>query len=432
MQRIRVLTKRGRVELPLPSGWRLLGETEEERERKPHPFNELLIKALEHPIDHPPLEDVLAPSMTVAILIDDLTRPTPRREILEVLLRRLEGIGIPKGNILFIVALGTHRPLSGEELKTLVGDEVLGAYRVLNHDPFSHKMVPIGRLRTGGEVKINPLVYEADFRIALGSLLPHPLSGFGGGGKALMPGVCDFDSIKEHHLHWALHRDSQPGRLKGNPFYEEIRRVAEMGRLDFIINCLYDFRERPAGVIAGGTQKAHTEGSRRARELSSFIFSQRSEVTITTSFPYDEGSQIFKPLVPASFVTKSGGVICLVADCKDEIPEELVGAFETFILRHGRGRLAEAVRDRFLEGRLILEGAALDMNMALGVTLSLLSSFRMILISEDIPREKVKRMGLEYAPSLKGALDALHREIKEASLNVIAAGGTTLPVLRSS
>ena len=49
------------------------------------------------------------------------------------------------------------------------------------------------------KIFINEEVMKCDFKIAIGMVVPHPASGFGGGGKIIMPGVASFDTIEHNH-----------------------------------------------------------------------------------------------------------------------------------------------------------------------------------------------------------------------------------------
>ena len=66
------------------------------------------------------------------ILIDDGTRPTPQNLILPILLDELSAAGVADGDICVMVALGTHRPMSREELITRVGEAVFERVEVIN------------------------------------------------------------------------------------------------------------------------------------------------------------------------------------------------------------------------------------------------------------------------------------------------------------
>ena len=81
-------------------------------------------QALDSPIGMKRLEDLLTSSDRVVIVSDDITRLTPSDRILPPMLKRLNGAGIPDGNICCVMALGTHRYMTAEEMAEKVGRAV--------------------------------------------------------------------------------------------------------------------------------------------------------------------------------------------------------------------------------------------------------------------------------------------------------------------
>src|SRR5688572_21821579 len=53
---------------------------------------------------------------SVAIVVDDITRPTPTKVLLPLVLDQLAAAGIAREKIKIIVALGSHAPLSEADL----------------------------------------------------------------------------------------------------------------------------------------------------------------------------------------------------------------------------------------------------------------------------------------------------------------------------
>lgn len=423
------LVRRGvKAPFELPSGWRLISFAAFPEQGRGHDPKDLTRRSLKNPVGAPTLAASLSPGHRIAILVEDVTRASPKRLVLEALLEELRSIGIEESRISVIIALGTHRPLAPDEMEGIFGRELLTRYAFLNHDCRAADLVPAGELRTGRSVKINRKVMDADFRIGIGSIFPHPMNGFGGGGKILFPGVADFDSILEHHLLFTFHPGTELGQMQGNLFHEQVCAVARSAGLDFVINSVMNQNDEAADVVCGDPLDAHRSGVEKCKALISRRFDRKADVTLISSFPYLEGPQIVKPLAPASLITKEGACIVLVADLAGALPDPFIEAFQAFHSRF-EGRLMDGVLHHFGSKELIMKGGAIDFNMALGMTLAAQHRFKIILVSQDIPKEKVGKMGFLSAENLPEAFDRVSGFFPEPEVHVIPSGGVILPVI---
>jgi len=151
----------------------------------------------------------------VLVLIPDGTRTMPMPFMFETLEREL---GPRVAALDYLVALGTHAPMSDDQLSRLVGRPVVnglaGQRRVLNHqwdDPSTFVelgTIParevadltVGRLRQDVPVALNRLATEYDHVLICGPVFPHEVVGFSGGTKYLYPGIAAPEII--HFTHW--------------------------------------------------------------------------------------------------------------------------------------------------------------------------------------------------------------------------------------
>ena len=386
-------------------------------------------QVLEAPINRAPLENELRSEDSVAIIIEDLTRTSPKKKILGVLLQHLESIGIADENIVIVIALGTHEPLNAKQLKSGYGEKVVSRYRIINHDCRAKNLVKIARLKSGCPIKINPTVFSADFRIGVGSILPHPMNGFGGGSKILFPGVADFQSIFEHHLQCSFTGQSRMGNLQDNEFYQEVNRLAQLGKLDFIINSVLDHKDRLHDLVGGDPVEAHREGCRISSEILTKQFNSPADITIISAFPHTEGPQIMKPLAAAESLTSRGGFIILYADCTVPLPEEYYGACERFRDAYGP-ELRPAVLDHFAANRGIIDDASPEMNMSLAQVLLALNDYTLILVTPDIAAGDVRRLGFIHAEKIEEALSIAAERFTNPSVNIVPSGGVILPLVK--
>jgi len=424
------LIKKGeKVFFDLPDSWDLLTFALPKDTSPAGDIRARARQALDHPVGRPPLREYVSPSDRIAVLIEDLTRSSPKAIILRAVLEALEDAGIPDAAIVNIIASGTHRGLTDQELESCFGADLVARYRFVNHDCQAPDLVPVARLSTGARVKIHRLVHEANFRIGIGSIFPHPMNGFGGGGKILFPGVSDLHSIREHHFQHTFEQGAGLGRVQGNPFYEQVTEMARQAGLDFIVNTVLDQRDDAYDIVAGDPVEAHLSGIAISRGILCTEFRGKADVTLITSFPYSEGPQIVKPLAPAAMATREGGCIILIADLSGGLPEAFVESFNLFHKTHGHD-LLKGVLDHFRQNRLIMEGGAIDFNMAMAMTLAVQHRFRTILVSEDISRDQGEKMGFAYATDLNEAFELASAISPRPTVHIIPSGGVILPVIQ--
>ncbi len=401
-------------------------ESQEHGESAP-PVEQMFKSALEALRGVPQLEEPGSPSRKVAIIVDDLTRPTPVAEILSTLLPYLDKRGYDPKNVTIVVALGTHPPLSDEQLERRLSRAVLSSRPVVQHNAWAPDLVPVSVGGGGRVVKINPVVTHADLRIGISSILPHPMAGFGGGPKIVFPGVSDFDSIKLHHPKNVLHPRAVVGVTSGNPFHEEIAAVAPAVGLHLSINCVYD----AAGSITTITAGSPTDAFARAVSICfaelGHTFTDKVDVTIASVFPHIHGNQLFKGLMPASMVTREGGGVLLFAPLAEPIPTEFLNSLKR-IREASENRPAEYIRKSLERGEAFLPEKPMDYNMAM-TNVFIRPRMRVILVSNEVSREEATVMGMEHASSLEEGLTQLKRGFPQARVAVFPAGGLIIPVM---
>src|SRR5438128_775731 len=132
-----------------------------------------LRRALAEPTAGPPLREVVRPGRTVAISVCDSTRPQPREAMLRAIADELAGI-VRDEDVMILIATGTHRPTTDDELVELLGAEAVERFRVLDHDSRDASThVDLGVMGDGVSVSLASAWVEADVRITTGFVEPH-------------------------------------------------------------------------------------------------------------------------------------------------------------------------------------------------------------------------------------------------------------------
>jgi len=430
MRKYSLVTNTGKVFFRIPKGWQVLKNAELAPEPVTKTIDDMVSEAIDRPVGTRPLRDIIRSDSKIVIVVDDIARPTPKKALLTFLISRLREWGVSKDRVDILLATGTHRPMTTDEIRGTFGQDLVREVRFTNHDCRSPELISVGMLKSAGEVKINPLVVQADVRIGIGSLVPHPFNGFGGGAKIIFPGVANYEAIRNHHCALMIAAGASLAQVEHNPFLEEICQAGRLAKLDFVINALYNANEEVKEVIAGDFGEVHAAGARMTLSELGVRFERPADVTITSAFPYSEGPQLMKPLGPATTVTREGGVVILYAASIEggRFAEPFLGAFDIAFAK-SQGNPKQLVQDSCRLGIPIIEGAAMDFNGALNITLLYLSKVRVILVSQDANAEQAKRLGFGYEMRLEDAILTVSKNVPNATVNILPSGGLVIPVI---
>jgi len=417
-----------KVYFSLPSGW--ISMVHEDRPPVPgvaDPLKEIR-HALDNPIGSPRIEELARPGMDVVLVFDDLQRPTPAHVALPEIMDRLNRAGIPDERITGICAVGTHPIPTMDQLNIKVGNEAFTRLncRLFSHDPHSKDNVIIGRTHRGTLVEVNQRVAFADLIIGLGECIPHPVAGFGGGCKIIMPGVCSYRSVADHHFTWMRHRNSRVNLLDGNPFYEESVDGGRLSRLAFKLDLIINEKKEVIRAFAGDPVEEHIKASRYAESLYRVSLPKLADVTIASAFPLEVGVQASKALDMAAFCTRARGAIVWVA------PQKEAGPIMPLIREMGSPESASAFHRRLIEGdvpdHLRTFGISYIMQVVYYKEKS--EKFEVFHVTEGLSAEQVATMRFSYCPNLQEAINRISETMPKADVAIFPSGGTIIPEVR--
>jgi len=283
-----------------------------------------LLAVLAQPIGTPAFSELARDKKRACILICDITRPVPNEIMLQPLLRQLEAAGLARQNILILVATGLHRANSDDELREMVGDEILRDYRIEFHDGQAiDQHTYLGDSPRGVPMWIDSRYLAADLKITIGLIEPHFMAGFSGGRKLICPGIAALPTIRAWHSPDFLeHPLATTGVLEGNPVHEENTWIAQRAGCDFIVNVVIDDQRRPLKFVAGDMVKAFLEGASFVRDIVTDSIAEPVEIVVTTAagYPLDTTFyQAVKGMVAALPIVKEGGTIILAASMNQGI-----------------------------------------------------------------------------------------------------------------
>jgi nickel-dependent lactate racemase len=240
------------------------------------------------------------------------------------LLERLHAAGIPEGGITILIATGLHRAATCEEIQSILGPEIPGRYRVVNHDARAfgdHES--LGSTRRGTPVYIDKRFMEADLHITIGFIEQHLMLGFSGGRKLIAPGLAAQETIKVIHSPRFMREPmATEGSIEENPLHAELLEIARMARHDFVLDVTLTQQREISGVFAGDPVEAHTAGVAFLRSTSLAPLPAFADAVITSAagYPLDlTFYQCGKGVTAAQHVAKAGGRILVLGECAEGV-----------------------------------------------------------------------------------------------------------------
>lgn len=290
--------------------------------------------AIQAPIASAPLADLVRPTDRIALVISDLTRPTPNHLLVPWLLETLNTI--PRGRFVILVGTGSHRAMTPEELVEMLGEEVVATVPIINHDATDATMlIDLGVTPMGAPVWVNRHYLEADVRIVTGFIEPHFFAGFSGGPKGVIPGLAGLETIRALHSVALLdHPQATWMELDENPIHQGISAAVDLCPPEFLINVTLDPAHRITGIFAGDLVAAHRAGCAAILQQAIPVDKQQFDLVITSNagYPLDQNLyQSVKGMTAAAQLARPGGDIVLVAECRDGFPAH--GAYQELLTR---------------------------------------------------------------------------------------------------
>jgi nickel-dependent lactate racemase len=380
-------------------------------------------EGLNRPIGTSRLRELVKPNQTVALVVTDITRQLPEEIILPLLLRELEAGGIRKQDITAIVATGTHRPNTPEELNKKFGD-IVNEISFINHDSYDSKgLVELGTSSSGIPLVFNRAVAQADIRISTGVIETHLFAGYSGGVKSIAVGVAGEKTIAATHNYEML-QQTRLGIIEGNEFRRFLIEATQAVGLHFIINVVQTGKKEVVKVVAGDPVEAFNEGVKTARHLYEVEIDQPGEIVVS-GVSYPKSRDLYQATRAANAVVfgpqpvvVKGGTILIPALCEDGCGHP---GYCTIMKR------SEDADDVIAISRE--EGFAPGEQKAL-ILAWILKQARIIMTNCTIPEETLQELHLESIPTLQEALDRELKRNPEARVVLIPDGLLTLPIIK--
>lgn len=377
----------------------------------------LVRNALRHPVNSSRLSELAAPDKKIAVIINDITRPTPSAYLIPFILEELAAADVPDENITFYFALGLHRAHTEDEIQKLLGDDIYKRFKFIQHEVGTFPTTSFGKTSRGTPIDIYSDIPENDLIIGVGEVGFHYYAGYSGGAKSLLPGVSSKESVITNHK-MMIEKNAVSGRVD-SPVRLDLEEAAEIVGLDFILNVVLDSRKKVVAAFAGDFIDAHREGVKVVDALYK-ITVEPAEAVIVSCGGYPKDINLYqanKALDNATQSVREGSSIILVSECRDGIGNAVYDKWNKECQT-----AAEAIARFNKEFEFGGHKAATTAAASQRFTLYLVSS-----LSDDAAAEAF------FIPckTVEEAVSKVLSENPDAKFHVIPYGGQTLPVIKS-
>ncbi len=382
----------------------------------------IVAASLAAPIGVPRLSQMVNGDSRILIVVDDISRPTPARQIVPALLTELARGGARDANIRFLVALGTHRPMTGQEIAVKIGADVAARFSVTNHEWDNPAALhDYGTLDGGTQVVLNRAMHESDLVIGVGSIAPHPAAGFSGGGKIIAPGVATEEAVGEFHWRSVHYAQKDVLGVRDNPMRGRIDRIAHLAGLTAIVNVVLDGGGRVVSCFTGDPVEAHRAGSARAGELYRVTIDkpERAGIFIIDTHPLDQDLwQGVKAMCALECIVPDGAVVIIVTPCPEGVSRQHPDVLELGYLGLTAttqlvtsGRLDKVTAHNIVQGGKLIERT------------------QAFMVSPGITADDIRRLGFTPFTSVQNAVnEAIRRKGSSARVIILGMGGEICPV----
>ncbi len=277
-----------------------------------------------HPINSLSLHDLVKGKNSVCIVVTDITRKCPDKELLIPILEILEK-EINKENIRILIASGMHKKMSYDEKVEKYGKLICEQYEIIDHDANDDNMlVSLGATKNGNIVKISKIALESDFLISLGVVEPHQFAGYSGGYKTVSIGIADDGTIGRTHSAKTLKKSEiKVGQIDGNPIQEEIIEIGKKTGLNFIVNVVLGKTNEVLEIESGEPIETHKNLIQKAKRIFELPLKKSYDVIIC-GVGYPRDSNLYQATRAASYlyfankpIINPGGYIIIPAPCPE-------------------------------------------------------------------------------------------------------------------
>jgi len=380
------------------------------------------------PINSLPLLELVKGKKSACILVTDITRECPDKELLPPILETLE-TELKKEDILILIASGMHRKMTVDEKISKYGKKIVENYMIIDHDSRDEKkLVNLGTTKHGTKIHVSRLAFESELLISLGVVEPHQFAGYSGGFKTMAIGAAGDATISQtHSLNMLTNPKTGLTKLEGNPVYEDIIEIGKKTGLKFVVNVVIGKEQQILEIKSGEPQETQNVLIKFSQEINEIPVNKSYDVAICgVGFPKD--TNLYQVSRAASYlffasikVIKEGGYIIIPARCEEGAGQGV-----------GEQRFFSMLKNKSLKGIINSTSEFKAGEQRAFFMANVLSHYKVIIVDSLVP-EIISDAKMIPAKNMAEAFEMVKNDLgSNLDLILIPKSLSTLPILAKS
>ena len=381
--------------------------------------------SLLNPINSESLSNLIKGKNSACIVVTDITRKCPDKELLIPILETLEK-EIKKENITILIASGMHKKMSNEEKKEKYGEAIFENYRIIDHDAIDEStLISLGKIKNGNTVKLSKFALESDFLISLGVVEPHQFAGYSGGYKTVSIGIADDATISRTHSAKILKKSKiTVGQMERNPIQEEIIEIGKKSGLKFIVNVVLGNNGEVLEIESGEPVETQKNLIKKIQSIYEIPLKKSYDIVIC-DVGYPRDSNLYQATRAASYlffakksIINPGGYIIIPAPC-------IEGAGKGIGEQRFFSMLKNKTLDEILNfGEKFQAGEQRSFFIA-----QVLKNCKIIIVGSEEP-EMIQDAKMIPAKNMSEAFDIIQNDFHNVEILLIPNVLSTLPIIQ--
>lgn len=391
-----------------------------------------VVEALNNPVGTAPLNVIVNAGETVCIVVSDITRAWLRYDLfLPAVVNYLNEAGIPDENIFLLIAYGAHRLQTEAECRMEFGDEIVNRLRIEHSSGINpdSKFVHLGNTSHGGPIEINELAVNADRVILTGAIMYHSMAGFGGGRKAVLPGISSYAAIQRNHCLClgpnqgdGISEAAVSGNISAtNLMHQDQVEHASALDADFLINVVLNAEDKIARLVCGHWDDAWHEGTELVNQIYGVSIDELADCVVVTPGGYPKDINLYQALKAqenAIKACKPGGVVIMLMELEDiNEPADFMKWFN--------------IKDLYDREKTLREGFTVPGFVAL-LFGEALEQYHHILVTLEDNKAYEDTLGLPIVTTVEEAIELATKYLgkEDFTITVMPQGSNTMPILK--